>query len=54
MARVVGKGGSGLNALKATGAFVEVMGRKDADTLSVIGQADQVEQVRVLLEERIR
>jgi len=47
MPRVVGRGGSGLSLLREEADVqVEVLGRKDADTLLLIGNPDNLEKAR--------
>lgn len=47
MARVIGRGGSGLATLRGSGAHVETLGgRRGSDTLSVVGTRDQLAAVR--------
>ncbi|GAA5842863.1 hypothetical protein JCM11251_005830 [Rhodosporidiobolus azoricus] len=51
MPRIVGRGGSGLDRLRACGAEVEVVGRRDANQLTLTGSPSAIEEAYTIIRE---
>ncbi|GAA5935504.1 Scp160p [Sporobolomyces koalae] len=50
MPRIVGRGGSGLDRLRSTGVEVEVVGKRDANQLTLTGSPEAIESAREIIE----
>ncbi|GAA6024660.1 hypothetical protein JCM11491_003456 [Sporobolomyces phaffii] len=51
MPRIVGRGGSGLDRLRSTGVDVEVVGKRDANQLTLTGSPAAIEEARGIIEQ---